>query len=130
MMLMKKLISKIVFTFGLLLALTPVYALGIVLIEMIDIFSMVRQAEGSAELDLVEPIKNAIFAVIIVLPGYIGAAILLIPLVRWGELRMARIVRNTLFVTSAVVLISVPVGTVVTIITLISIFFFRSKFRV
>ena len=129
-MLMKKLISKIVFTFGLLLALTPVYALGIVLIEMIDIFSMVRQAEGSAELDLVEPIKNAIFAVIIVLPGYICAAILLIPLVRWGELRMARIVRNTLFVTSVVVLISVPVGTVVTIITLISIFFFRSKFRV
>ena len=126
---MKSVILNIVFALGILLALSPLYGLGTIVMEMINTFTIVNESPTNTEPDISGPIQRALIAALITLPGYLLAVFLLGPLLYLSAVRQARLIRNVLIVTSIIVLLIVPVGTVVGILTLIALYLARAKFR-
>ncbi len=126
---MKSVILNIVFALGILLALSPLYGLGTIVMEMINTFTIVNESPTNTEPDISGPIQRALIAALITLPGYLLAVFLLGPLLYFSAVRQARLIRNVLIVTSIIVLLIVPVGTVVGILTLIALYLARAKFR-
>ena len=126
---MNRVVSKTIFYTGVLLALAPIYSLGVMIVDIVNAFSMMSTAEAGTTPEISGPIRSAIIAGMMILPGYLAAVILLVPLLKSGYIREARIVRNILIATSLIVLLSVPIGTAVAIVTLIALFMARAKFR-
>ena len=120
---------KTFFYIGVLLALAPLYGLGVILIEILNVFSIISQTETGVEPNFADSIKTAILAVMMILPCYLGAALSLIPLLHWGALKEALIIRNILIGTSLIVLLSVPVGTVVGVVILATLVLTRGRFK-
>ena len=126
---MKSVILNIVFALGILLALSPLYGLGTIVMEMINTFTIVNESPTNTEPDISGPIQRALIAALITLPGYLLAVFLLGPLLYFSAVRQARLIRNVLIATSIIVLLIVPIGTVVGILTLIALYLARAKFR-
>ena len=97
--------------------------------EMINTFTIVNESPTNIEPDISGPIQRALIAALITLPGYLLAVFLLGPLLYFSAVRQARLIRNVLIATSIIVLLIVPIGTVVGILTLIALYLARAKFR-
>lgn len=126
---MKNVALNSLLTCGLILALAPVYGLGVIVMEMINTFAIINESSVNVEPDISGAIQRALIAAAITLPGYLLAAFLLVPLLYFKAVRQARLIRNVLVVTSIIVLFAVPVGTVMGSLTLIIMYLSRAKFR-
>lgn len=125
---MRPLICNLIFALALISSFMPVIGSGIVAYGLIDTFQTISET-AEMEHDLSEGTRLAILGAILVIGGYIMAALLLVPLLFLKELRKARIVRNILIGVSVLLVLQFPVGTGMVFFTFCMFYITRDKFN-
>lgn len=120
---MKRVIVHIIYLLGVFFAIASI--LGAVLLVWNVSFALVA---AEAEVDFSELIGLALRSAILIIPSYTLAVLILIPVVRFGGIEQAKRLRNIILFASMPVVLMFPIGTVIALITIMSIYLARGKF--